>query len=94
MKKMPSRRKGAWFVKLRGSYLPCSWQGWLTYIPYISLVIGGFLPIWSFAQNLTGPGIGLDRGQTVLNATVIGLATLAYEGLLAVAMQWLASRKS
>ena len=32
MKKTNSRpkiRKGAWFYPVRGSYLPCSWQGWL-----------------------------------------------------------------
>lgn len=23
-----------WFKKVRGSYLPISWQGWLCYIPY------------------------------------------------------------
>jgi len=27
-------RKGAWFVRVRGSYLPVSTKGWLTYIPY------------------------------------------------------------
>jgi len=25
----------AWFKPLRGSYIPISWKGWLTYIPYI-----------------------------------------------------------
>ena len=29
------RRKGAWFAPVRGSYLPVSWQGWLTYIPFV-----------------------------------------------------------
>ncbi len=27
-------RKDAWFVPLRGSYLPVSWQGWLLYVPF------------------------------------------------------------
>lgn len=35
MKKVKAK-KGAWFVKVRGSYLPASFMGWLTYIPYIS----------------------------------------------------------
>lgn len=29
-----------WFIKVRGSYLPASWQGWLTYIPYLAYNIG------------------------------------------------------
>lgn len=29
-KKWPNK----WFRKVRGSYLPCSWQGWLTYVPF------------------------------------------------------------
>ena len=32
--KKPKIRKGAWFYPVRGSYLPCSWQGWLTYVPF------------------------------------------------------------
>ncbi len=34
-------KKGAWFVALRGSYIPVSREGWLTYIPYLILL---FLP--------------------------------------------------
>jgi hypothetical protein len=32
----------AWFVKTRGSYLPCSWQGWFTYVPFIAYLLGSF----------------------------------------------------
>lgn len=39
MKKMPKPKKGAWFIKVRGSYLPCSWQGWLTYIPFLIFLL-------------------------------------------------------
>jgi len=28
-------KKQAWFRPLRGSYIPVSWKGWLTYIPYV-----------------------------------------------------------
>ncbi len=38
--KTPKPKKGAWFVKVRWSYLPCSWQGWLTYIPFVAFLIG------------------------------------------------------
>ncbi len=34
MKKSAKLKKGAWFYKVRGSYLPATWQGWLTYIPF------------------------------------------------------------
>ena len=42
--KKPVRKpkKGAWFVQVRGSYLPCSWQGWLSYVP---LALLGLFPI-------------------------------------------------
>ena len=36
MKHPKKVKKGAWFIKLRGSYIPVSWQGWLTYIPFVS----------------------------------------------------------
>lgn len=34
--KLPKHRKGAWFVFIRNSYLPVSWQGWLTYAPFVA----------------------------------------------------------
>ncbi len=34
------KRSQAWFIKVRGSYLPNSWQGWLTYVPYTAYVVG------------------------------------------------------
>jgi hypothetical protein len=37
MKKTPPPK---WFIKTRGSYLPNSWQGWLTYIPYAAYLVG------------------------------------------------------
>lgn len=36
-KKLPKARKGAWFVRVRHSYLPASRRGWLMYIPLITL---------------------------------------------------------
>ena len=38
-KKVPKLKIGAWFHKVRGSYLPGSWQGWLTYIPFTAFLI-------------------------------------------------------
>ena len=33
-------RKSKWFIKVRWSYLPSSWPGVLTYIPYLVYMIG------------------------------------------------------
>lgn len=43
-------KKGAWFYAVRGSYLPLSRSGWLTYIPYISVLLGSE----QWASNLGG----------------------------------------
>lgn len=32
----------AWFISVRGSYLPNSTAGWLTYIPYIAYILAVF----------------------------------------------------
>ena len=34
------KRNDAWFIKLRGSYLPCSWQGWALYAIYAAYILG------------------------------------------------------
>jgi hypothetical protein len=37
---MTKKSKNAkWFIPVRGSYLPNSWQGWLTYIPFMAYLI-------------------------------------------------------
>jgi hypothetical protein len=71
-------KKGAWFVPLRGSYIPISWQGWLTYIPFMgylvySLVVG---------HQYTGNDL-----KTVLWVVPNWVAA-------AVVMTWLAKSKS
>ena len=38
-KKIPKLKKGAWFVPVRGSYLPMTWQAWLLCVPYTSYSI-------------------------------------------------------
>lgn len=37
MKKMKKQKK--WYIKVRGSYLPISKEGWLTYIPFLVFLI-------------------------------------------------------
>jgi hypothetical protein len=34
-----TKRKNPWFKKVRGSYLPASWQGWLTYVPFVAYLV-------------------------------------------------------
>ncbi len=36
---MPKTKPNTWFIKVRGSYLPSSWQGWFLYIPFISYLV-------------------------------------------------------
>lgn len=38
--KKTRKKNGKWFIKVRGSYLPNSPAGWLTYIPYVGYVVG------------------------------------------------------
>lgn len=40
-------RKGAWFVRLRDSYLPVSWQGWLTYLPFTAYLVFTLVYGWN-----------------------------------------------
>lgn len=42
-------KKGAWFARVRGSYLPVSWQGWLTYIPFTAYL--GYSLVVAFAYT-------------------------------------------
>lgn len=37
--KRPKAKPGAWFIPVRGSYLPASTAGWLTYIPFVAYLV-------------------------------------------------------
>jgi hypothetical protein len=76
--KTPKARRGAWFVKVRGSYLPASWQGWLTYIPFIGFLIASYLLATNDTHTISSALLG------VFPAWVAA----------AVVMTWLASQKS
>lgn len=77
-RKLPKPRKGAWFVPLRGSYLPVTWQGWLLYIPFVSYVVISLL----FVVNRAGSIL-----EIVVNLLPYWLSVL-------VAMTWIAKQKS
>lgn len=40
---MAKKKKQTWFIKVRGSYLPSSWQGALTYIPFLTFLIASLV---------------------------------------------------
>lgn len=44
-KDMPKKKRSSdkWFIAVRGSYLPNSWQAWLLYVPYTAYVLGVLL---------------------------------------------------
>lgn len=36
---MKKKQPNTWFKKHNGSYVPNSWQGWLTYIPFTAYLV-------------------------------------------------------
>ena len=72
------QKKRAWFIKVRGSYLPNSWQGWLTYIPYVYFLVITFMAVNRHSHSVSDVAIGI----------------VPYWVSAVVVMQWLASRKS
>jgi hypothetical protein len=38
-KRATKSKKNVWFIRVRGSYLPASLQGWLTYVVFLSYVV-------------------------------------------------------
>jgi len=44
-------RKGAWFGRVRGSYIPVSGKGWLTYIPYVAYLIYSIVVAFQYTGN-------------------------------------------
>jgi hypothetical protein len=36
--KLKTEKNNKWFIKIRSSYLPNSALGWLTYIPFVSVI--------------------------------------------------------
>jgi hypothetical protein len=77
-KKMPKVKKGAWFIKVRGSYLPRTWQAWVSYIPFV-----GFL---AWAQWVL-----MDAALEPAVAVLIYFACLVCSGGI---MTWIAVQKS
>jgi hypothetical protein len=49
--KLPKHKKGAWFVKFRGSYIPVNTKGWLTYIPYVAYMVYTIIVAFAYTGN-------------------------------------------
>jgi hypothetical protein len=74
----PKAKKGAWFIRVRGSYLPASASGWLTYIPYAGYLIFTLVVGW---KNVS------SHGLAILFIVPNWIAATAV-------MTWIAARKS
>ena len=44
-KTVRQRASKQWFIRVRGSNLPNSWQGWLTYLPFIAYLVAVMVTI-------------------------------------------------
>ena len=51
VKRVPKHNKDAWFIAVRGSYLPCSWQGWLTYLPLAAYLLYSWVVAFAYTGN-------------------------------------------
>lgn len=49
--KLPKLKKGVWFVPLRGSYLPYSWQAWLLYVPFTAYLVYTLIVAFAYTGN-------------------------------------------
>ncbi len=55
-----AKRKQKWFTKVRSSYIPCSREGWLLYIPYIALLgLVYWLAMSQFGYSVTALAVVL-----------------------------------
>lgn len=75
---IPKLKKGAWFVPVRGSYLPMTWQAWLLYIPYTVYIVASLVFVTEHAHSAL---------EIVLNIVPYWVAAL-------VLMTWIAKQKS
>jgi hypothetical protein len=72
------RPSSQWFINVRGSYLPASWQGWVLYIPYLAYLVGVPIYVWQHQLSL---------GSAILTLIPNWVAAL-------VVMTWVAERTS
>jgi hypothetical protein len=73
-----AKKSTKWFKKVRGSYIPNSWQGWLCYVPYVGYMVLSYIYVMSVL------------GYNLLSLFIIIPNWVA----AAAVMTWLASSKS
>lgn len=71
-------KKGAWFKPVRGSFLPCSWQGWLIEFVMVTAFALGMLAFKD--QNLSG--------------FIVAMVMLPYTLSLGIIATWIAQKTS
>lgn len=76
--KVAAPKPGAWFVPIRGSYLPISPAGWASYLPFLAYLL--------FTADV-GVRTTASLGQALLFIVPNWVAA-------AVVLTWLAARKS
>ena len=90
---MPKHSENAWFVKLRGSYIPCSLRGWLTYIPFILFLVVVLVVSYG-SMHLNEVDI-MDGGTLWYYVFIVTLVRVAPAFVLGgVIMTWIARKKS
>jgi hypothetical protein len=76
MKQVTNNKK--WFKKVRWSYLPSSWQGWLTYIPMLLFLVVVFVLIH-------------HQNRAWIDTALLYVPYMISTGVI---MHWLASHRS
>ena len=87
---MKSPRRKKWFRHVRKSYIPISWQGWISYVPFIALLL---LVIQLSYNDMQSSYRYVDN---VFISAVLHLAICVVPSFvfLGVVMTWLAIKKS
>ena len=70
--------KGAWFIPIRGSYLPASWQGLILYVLFVTYLVAAVF-------------IVAKHNASVL---YIAMQVLVQWIVATIIMTWIAQRKS
>ncbi len=73
-----AKKNNKWFKKVRGSYLPITWQGAVTYIPYVTYLVV------TYYYSMVYYGFSLTSLFIIVPNWVAAIAV----------MTWVASRKS
>ena len=89
---MTKRTSNKWFVNLRGSYIPRTRQGWLSYIPF-TLVLVAIL-FWAYHDvGQVYQDLGRDSGNYYVLVVTLARVFPGF-ALTGLAMTYFANKKS